>query len=66
MLAFSLTETQKALLGESLLTFFLLHQDRTQNHHMLGCIASKTSLSCVLLIMRTQQNHKNEEHRNGG
>jgi len=33
----------------------LLRHDCTQNHHMLGCIVPKTSLSCVLLVIETQQ-----------
>lgn len=54
-LAFPLNETQKAVLGESLLTFYLVQHDCIQNHHMLGCIGSKTSLSCGLLIMKHNQ-----------
>jgi hypothetical protein len=39
LLAFLMNETKKAFLSESLLTFKLRQRYRTQNHHMLGCIA---------------------------
>jgi hypothetical protein len=54
LLAFLINETQKALLGESLLTFKLRQRYRAQNHHMLGCIVTETALSCVLSVIKAQ------------